>query len=224
MTSHEFATSPTLREQIADLVYEQDTRIHADTRARLREELHNLQGRDLAASALKPGNRAPDFTLPTLDGSPLSLSATLQHGPVVLSFYRGGWCPYCGLQLRAYQAFLPQIRELGATLLAVSPQLSDHARRMAERANLSFPLLEDRGNAVARQYGLVFQIEPIMHEVYHAVGADLPAYNGDDAWELPIPGTYIIDQQRCVRYAFVNTDYTERLEPVEIILHLRRLN
>jgi peroxiredoxin len=63
-----------------------------------------------------------------------------------------------------------------------------------------------------------------MHEVYHAVGADLPAYNGDDAWELPIPGTYIIDQQRCVRYAFVNTDYTERLEPVEIILHLRRLN
>jgi peroxiredoxin len=138
---------------------------------------------------------------------------------VLLTFYRGDWCPYCTLQLRAYQAILPQIRELGAGLVAISPQTPDNSLSTAEKKGLTFPVLSDAGNEVARQYGLVFSLS----ETLRTVSADLTSYNGDDSWELPMPGTFVIAPDGTVRLAFVDADWTRRLEPAAILDTLRRL-
>ena len=138
---------------------------------------------------------------------------------MVLTFYRGDWCPYCNLQLRAYQAILPLIQELGASLVAVSPQTPDNSLSTAEKKGLTFPVLSDAGNKVARQYGLVFSLS----ETLRTVSANLPSFNGDDSWELPIPGTFVIAHDRTVRLAFVDADWTKRLEPAAILDTLRRL-
>jgi peroxiredoxin len=162
---------------------------------------------------------APDFTLSNVDGQPVTLSALLLHGPVVLTFYRGEWCPYCNLQLRAYQAILPQIQELGASLVAISPQTPDNSLTTADKKGLTFPVLSDLGNAVARRYGLVFSVS----ETLRTAGAPLPSYNGDESWELPMPGTFVIAQDGIVRLAFVSADWTKRLEPAAILDGVRAL-
>jgi peroxiredoxin len=128
---------------------------------------------------------------------------------VVLTFCRGEWCQYCNLQLRAYQAILPQIRELGGSLVAVSSQTPDKSFTTAEQKGLTFPVLSDTGNEVARRYGLVYALSQMLR----AVSPDLPAYNGDDSWELPIPGTFVIAPDGAVCLAFVEADWTKRLEP-----------
>ncbi|MHB8630078.1 MAG: peroxiredoxin-like family protein [Aggregatilineales bacterium] len=141
------------------------------------------------------------------------LAEQLQKGPVVLAFYRGAWCPYCNLQLRAYQAILPEITNLGATLVAVSPQAPDYSIDMVTKANLTFPVLSDAGNLVAREYRLVFTLP----EALRPYTANLPQYNHDDSWELPLPGTFVIGPDGVIRLAFTHADYTKRLEPTDIL-------
>ena len=138
---------------------------------------------------------------------------------MVLTFYRGEWCPYCNLQLRAYQAILPQVQELGASLVAVLPQIPDHSLSTAEKKDLRFPVLSDSGNVVARRYGLVFAVSERLRQA----GAHLPTYNGDASWELPMPGTFVIAPDGVVRLAFVDADWTKRLEPMEILETLHQL-
>jgi peroxiredoxin len=112
-----------------------------------------------AEQALTEGAPAPDFTLPDAFGNPVTLSRLLQHGPVVITFYRGAWYPYCRLALRAYQQALPQIQESGASLVAISPQTPEHNRAMVEKEELTFAVLSDVGNTVARRFGLVYTID-----------------------------------------------------------------
>jgi peroxiredoxin len=171
-------------------------------------------------NALGVGATAPDFSLPDAHGAQVQLRGLLARGPVVLAFYRGAWCPYCNLQLRTYQKALPQIAARGATLVAVSPQLPDGSLTMAEKNELTFPVLSDVGNVVARQYGLVFAIDDETREKYLAMQIDLERSNGDNRWELPMPGTFVIDQSGVIRLAFVTPDYTQRLEPAEIVAAL----
>jgi peroxiredoxin len=126
--------------------------------------------------------------------------------------------------LQAYQAILPEIRALGASLVAVSPQTPDHALTLAEKHDLGFELLSDAGNQVARQYGLVFSLPGPLRQLYiEKFGMDLQDYNGDDAYELPLPGTFIIGPEAVIRFAFVDCDYTVRMEPEAIVTQLRRL-
>ena len=125
--------------------------------------------------------------------------------------------------MQAYQARLPEIEALGASLAAISPQTPDHALTLAEKHKLGFVLLSDVGNKVARQYGLVFSLpEPLRH-LYKKFGVDLQDYNADQAYELPLPGTFIVAAGGTIRFAFVDCDYTVRLEPDEIVKQLRQL-
>ena len=174
--------------------------------------------------ALKEGEQAPDFTLPDAFGQPVTLAHLLQHGPVVITFYRGAWCPYCNLELHAYQRALPQIQALGATLVAISPQTPDHSLSTVEQRELSFMVLSDVGNVVARRFGLAFTIDAAVRAAHQQVGANLPAFNGDESWELPIAGTYIVDQAGTVRLAFVDPDFMHRLDPSVIIARLKELS
>lgn len=182
-------------------------------------EIEALVRSGIDASGLKVGAPAPDFTLPNVDGNAVTLSVLLRRGPVVVTFYRGDWCPYCNLALRAYQQILPQIQELGATLVAISPQTPDNSLSTAEKKGLTFPVLSDAGNGVARRYGLVFAVS----ETLRTSGARLPSYNGDDSWELPMPGTFVIAPDGTVRLAFVDADWTKRLEPAAILDTLRQI-
>ena len=183
-----------------------------------------LRSSGIASRALSTGGELPDVTLPNANSEPRTLSTLLQRGPLVVAFYRGGWCPYCNLELRALQRELPAIRAAGGTLLAITPELPDKSLTTTEKNELQFEVLTDRGNQYARKLGLVFQLPPDLQGIYRAFDLNLPAYNGDDAWELPLPATYVVDQQGIVRYSFVDADYTVRAEPADLVAALNTLN
>jgi len=182
-----------------------------------------LAASGLAQRAVKAGDVAPEFALPNVHGEQIRLSELLADGPVVLTFYRGGWCPYCNLQLRAYQRVLPEIRALGAALVAISPELPDQALSTAEKNALEFEVLSDVEGDAGRAYRLVFAFSEELRQTYLAAGNDLSARNADGQWRLPIPATYVIDRDCRVRLAFVDPEYRHRLEPAQILATLRTL-
>lgn len=175
------------------------------------------------APTLKVGDLAPDFTLPNATGQQISLTEALRQGPVVLNFYRGGWCPYCNLELRAYQQVLPQIKSLGASLLAISPQAPDASLSTAEKNELEFEGLSDRGSSVAESYGLAFTLPDELQQLYSELNHVLPNVNGTPDWQLPIPATFVIGQDRRIALAYADADYRNRLEPAEAIATLEKL-
>ena len=177
----------------------------------------------IAEKSLKLGQKAPDFDLPNPKGQSVGLKGLLEKGPVVLNFYRGGWCPYCNLELKAYKDKLPEIEGLGASLVAISPQTPDNSLSTAEKQGLEFEVLSDEGNKTADEFGLVFTLADELHDLYKSFGLDIPKFNGDDSWELPLPGTYVVDKDGTVKYAFANADYTKRAEPDDVISVLKEL-
>jgi len=176
----------------------------------------------IAEKSLKVGDKAPDFSLSDATGNTVSLKEILSNGPAVLNFYRGAWCPYCNLELKAFQAILPQIEELGAKLVAISPNLPDKSLTSIEKHGLKFDVLSDLGNKVARDFGLVFVLDDEIQQTYQAFGLDIPGHNGDESWELPIPATYVIETDGTVLHSFVNADYTKRMEPSEVVDVLKK--
>ncbi len=166
---------------------------------------------------LQVGDLAPDFTLSNAIDTSIRLSDRLSQAPVILTFYRGGWCPYCNLALRTYQQVLPQIQAAGASLIAVSPQTPDASFSTAEKNNLSFDVLSDVGSTVADAYGIAFELPDELKELYTELGHALPDHNGTNDWKLPIPATFVIDQQRRILLAHVDVDYRNRLEPTQAI-------
>ena len=216
-------TNTPLQQQIDEFIAEGASWLPAGLLWDLLSPIGQLITSGAALQALKEGEQAPDFTLPNPGGSAVRLSHLLEQGPVVMTFYRGAWCPYCHLALRAYQQAFPLMQARGASLVAISPQTPDHSRVLAEKLELSFALLSDRGNQVARQFGLVFTIDEAVRRAYKQVGADLPKFNGTDAWDLSMAGTFLVDQSRTVRLAFVNPDFTRRLDPSVIIARLKEL-
>jgi peroxiredoxin len=169
------------------------------------------------------GAPAPDFALPDAKGGTTQLAKLLERGPVVLAFYRGGWCPFCDLQLRAYQASLGAIEAHGATLVAISPQTPDYALSDKEKKALTFPVLSDVGNRVAREYGLVVKFSAGLQKVQAAFDAPLPRFNGDESWEAPTPAVFVVDRGGVIRFASANADYTKRVEPAAILRCLEAL-
>ena len=192
--------------------------------AKMDKATDDLAASGMVDSSLKEGELAPDFTLPNVKGEQVSLQNVLKDGPVVLSFYRGGWCPYCNLELRYLQQFLPQFQAAGATLIAVSPQTPDASLSTAEKEGLEFEVLSDVGNKVARSYGLVFKLPESLHAMYgNPEGINLAKDNGDKSFELPVPATYLLDTQGKVRYAFAHPDYTKRADPEAVLAALKEL-
>ncbi|MCL4170755.1 UNVERIFIED_CONTAM: hypothetical protein GTU68_012313 [Idotea baltica] len=171
-----------------------------------------------AVKGLKVGDTAPDFTLPNAVGKDVSLSATLKNGLVVLKFYRGEWCPICNLDLREIQKRLPELKALGATLFAISPQSPDGALTAKQKNELSYEVLSDSHQEVIKAYNL--QFDP--GEDYHQ-RRDLTKENGDGSKTLPIPATFIIDSNQKVVAAHVEANYTERMSALEVIEALKSI-
>ncbi len=173
--------------------------------------------------ALKVGDVAPAFTLPDPDGHPVSLTALLANGPLVLTFYRGVWCPYCNFELTALEAARSEIEARGASLVAISQQLAPNSRKSQRQNGLGFPILGDHGGAVAAQFGLRWTLPEYLRVAHRALGADLPQFNGEDSWTLPMNARYVIAQDGTIAYAEVNADYTRRPEPSSVFPVLERL-
>jgi peroxiredoxin len=175
-------------------------------------------------NALKVGEKAPNFTLPNPEGKLLSLDTLLEKGPIVITFYRGDWCPYCNLQLRALQARLPEIDALGATLVAISPQVPDGSLTKSEISEMDFIVLSDQDAKVATQYGVAWEVPEFLSE-HMRVGRklDLETINNGNGSILPIPATFILGQDGIVKWNYVNVDYRTRSEPEEIIEALKKL-
>jgi len=186
-------------------------------------KIEELRASFAMGAAIGIGDQAPDFVLPDAHGKMLSLSDLLQSGPAVVTFYRGGWCPYCNLQLRAYEATLPEMAALGARLVAISPQRPDGSLSTAETNELTFDVLSDVGNTAARLFGLVYALPEELRAALRSNNKALPDINGDESWELPVPATYVIGRDHRVTLAAIDVDYRNRLEPEAILAALKSL-
>jgi len=201
-----------------------------------------LQRSGMAERALLAGSEVPEFELSDGTGKLVYSADLLERGPLVVCFIRGRWCPFCVGQMEAMNAAHPEIEKLGASLVAISPQTVHQSFLMADQHQLRFPVLSDQENRVARKFRLVYRVPADQQEIYRRAFVNLPSINGDSSWELPVPATYVIgsghasegpvrvgsgqvraSQHHPVRYAWVNPDYTDRPEPVEVIDSLRRL-
>lgn len=176
------------------------------------------------APGLAVGDHAPNFTLSDALGQSVTLADLLVQGPVVIVFYRGEWCPYCNIQLRGLQAALPRFRRLGASLVAISPQAADHSLSLTEKHELSFPVLSDLDQEVIRAYKVQFTLAGDLEDLQVNVFRNDPAdQNADQTRSLPVPATFVIDENSIVRAAFVSADWRVRAEPADIEAALRSL-
>ena len=175
-----------------------------------------LAASDLVDRALGAGALAPDFTLPDANGAAVTLSQALRDGPVIVSFYRGGWCPYCNLELRAYQARAVQLSAAGIRLLAISPQQPDATADTVRENGLAFDVLSDVGSNVAKAFGVAFDLADELRPLYTRLGHALPERN-NGGWTLPVPATFVIAPAGEIVLAFIDTDYRRRLDPDDAI-------
>jgi len=197
--------------------------IPKETLDTLMSELQGLIDAGIAEKAVQKNNDFPAFALPNANNETRSLEAYLAEGPLVVSFYRGAWCPYCNLEINALQQKLPDIIAAGAQLVAISPQRPDKSLDQIASSQLTFEVLSDLENKLAKQCGLVFTLPKSLRPIYEAWQIDIPGHNGDESFELPIPATYIVAADGKIHYAHVNMDYTQRLEPDIIIEQLKSL-
>jgi len=174
--------------------------------------------------ALKAGDVAPEFTLPDADGKPVSSRALLAKGPLVVTFYRGVWCPYCNFDLTALEEARAEIEARGASLVAISQQTAANSRKSQRQNGLGFPILSDKGGEVGARFGVRWTAPEYLREVQRALGADLAQFDGEESWTLPMPARYVIGQDGVIAYAEVNADYTRRPEPSAIFPVLDRLS
>jgi len=170
------------------------------------------------AKGLSAGDRAPDFNLLNAFGKKVSLSEELKSGIVIIKFYRGEWCPICNLDLREMQQHLPQMKSLGASLLAISPQKPDDALTATQKNELEFEVLSDANQEVIKAYSL--QFDP--GEDYHK-RRDLTLLNSEGLRTLPIPATFIVNTQQIIEAGHVEPNYTKRMTPLEIIKVLEEM-
>ena len=205
-----------LTDQLAERKNNSAKVIPANKHAIMQKSTTTLKLQNLSKNALTTGQNFPPFTLKNVENKSVS-SADFNSDFLVISFYRGGWCPYCNMELKALQDILPELTKHHAELIAITPETPDNSLTTSEKNELTFSVLSDIDNAYAKSLGLVFQLPKGLQEVYKGFGIDVEKHNGNDDSELPMPATYIVNKEREVIYSFVPEDYTERLEPETIL-------
>lgn len=177
-----------------------------------------LKDKNISKNALKIGDIAKEFNLPNAVGKEVSLyKAIEQNDYVIITFYRGQWCPYCNMELHALQGINEELAKLNTTIIAISPETPDLSLSMQEKHNLEFEVLSDAHNKIAKEYGLVFSLNEELKPIYKKFDIDIEAANRDNSYELPMPATYILNKNKEIIFAFVDEDYTKRCEPQDIL-------
>ncbi|MEM5510782.1 peroxiredoxin-like family protein [Pseudoalteromonas sp. AS71] len=213
-----------LKAQIDAYNVQKDAKLPADVLALMNTTNEELIAQHIKDNALQIGQKVENFSLANHNGENIELADLLKKGPVIISFYRGGWCPYCNLELKALNDYLPQFKTQSAQLVAISPQLPDETLSTAQKNDLEFDVLSDISNKVADQFGLLFTLDERIQALYTQFGIDFEHYYGDKSFKLPLPATYVINQEGVITYAFLNEDYTLRAEPTDIMAALESEN
>lgn len=210
-----------LKEQLAEYRAGWFKRVPAERQAVMERHIEELR-KGLAKTALKAGDRAPRIALINAKGALLDIESLLSRGPAIVTFYRGGWCPYCNLELRAFQEIMPEIKAAGASLVAISPEKPDDTLSTAEKNALDFEVLSDTGQKVGRAFGLVYTFSDELKGAYREFGLNIPDKNDADEWALPISATYVIDRDGTIIYAYTDADYRDRADPQDVLAVLIR--
>lgn len=182
-----------------------------------------IREQDFASRALNVGDTAPDFLLPDADGRLVSSEQLRREGPLVISFFRGGWCPYCTAELCTLQAAKQEFEDLKANLVVLSPDTRHFPREMKRSFGLDLQVLADVDHAVAMSYGVLFSVPEETRAYYTSLGINLGERHGSSMWMLPLPATYVVDRSGQIQNAFIAPDFTIRQEPIEILAAVRRL-
>ncbi len=215
---------PTLEQKIKEYDAIKRTKVPSEVLAVMEGATEALQTSGLEQGAFTTGDQLPDFALPDQHGTVRKLSYYLDQGPVILNVYRGGWCPYCNLEMQALNTILPEFVRRGVNLIGLTPETPATAQDTLTANELEITVLSDEGNRVSAELGLVFVLPEELRPIYEGFGIDIPASNGDDSFTLPVPATYILNKDRVVLYHFVNVDYTKRVEPTALLAELDRLS
>ena len=190
------------------------------------ETMHRATAELIASGAAdrasRVGDKAPPFSLKDADGNIVSSAELLRKGPLIVSFYRGVWCPYCNMELQALEAAKPEFARRGASLVVISPQTAPNGRKSVRQNGLTFPILSDTKGEVGAAFGLRFRLPDYLIELYKGLKNDLPAFNDDPSWTLPMPSRYVIGQDATILYADVSPDYTRRPELEDLIPALEK--
>ena len=211
----------TIAERVGEMQRESAGSLPDSVSSAFTAEQEDLVAAGVPAGTAAVGTTLPDAELEDVDGSERRLDDALGAGLSVLVFYRGAWCPYCNLTLRAYEADLrPELDRRGVDLIAVSPQLPDGSLSMQEKNELSFAVLSDPGNVLARAAGIVTRPTESSREAQRSLGLELTEVNADGTAELPMPTVMVLDADRTIRWIDVHPDYTTRSEPTEILAAL----
>jgi peroxiredoxin len=213
----------TLSDQLALFRAGWRTRVPEQIQTLMEGHIAHLGASGVADRARKVGDRAPDVRLADQHGEAFDVADLLAKGPVVITFYRGGWCPFCNLELKAYQALLPRIAAAGASLVAISPEKPDHTAGTASMNALTFPVLSDIGQEVGKAFGVVYAFTDEVRGAYDGFGLDIPARNGaPDDWSLPLSATYVVGPDGVILFADTRVDYRERTDPLNVLQVLER--
>jgi len=192
-----------------------------DVAAQVIQENKKLFSTLLETKALKAGDPAPDVFFRNKDLTTVYLKDLLKEHHIILSFFRGTWCPYCNLELTELNKINDQIEQKGARLIAVSPELYKFSEPSVK--DKKFSVLTDLANKAADEFGLVFDLPPRYREIYKSLNIELNVLNADNNWTLPMPATFIISKDGMIKTTYINADYTKRMEPADIIENLSLL-
>lgn len=206
-----------LSDQLGTVRLRQKKKMPKAQMATIEKSTADLQKQGVGSAAPKKGDTVPDFTLPKTGGGNVQLSELLKKGPVVITFYRGSWCPYCMVQLSDYQKHLKEIEKAGAQLVAITPEELPRSEKLAKDRGFAFSIAWDKSNAYAKQLNIVYALPTEVKQLHEDLGIDLKASQGNDQWQLPVPATFVVDKDRKVIFAYVDVDYTKRAETRDLI-------
>ena len=183
----------------------------------MKNAIDELKASKVTSKALKTGDNFPNFKLPNVEGKEIDSKVLLQEGSLIISFYRGGWCPYCNIELKALQKILPEFKSRKAQLIAISPEIPNNSLTTREKNNLDFEVLTDKNNNFSRTINLVYQLPEELVSLYKKFGINLEESQNNKNNELPISATYVINKNGIIIYHFIEEDYKLRADPKAII-------
>ena len=212
-----------LKEQLAEYRAGWYKRVPSERQAIMQRHIDQLRRSAIAHTMLKVGDRAPTVALKNARGETIDVTMLRKKGPVIVTFYRGGWCPYCNLELKSYQEILPEIAAAALRWSRLVPRSLTTRFRLRKKNALAFEVLSDVGQKVGRAFGLVYEFTEELKSAYNGFNLDIPARNGTPGeWALPVSATYVIDRSGSIVYAYTDVDYRDRANPRDVLNVLTR--
>ncbi len=206
-----------LKDQLSRVSQYIRAQIGVDILAAMDKATADFKAQGLAGKGAKVGDAFPSTRLFNAHGNEVVLEELLQQGPLAVTFYRGGWCPCCSLELKAYQAVLSEIKASGGQLVAITPEPSANTLATSQQNELSFDILTDKGNELAKQLGILVFLPEALQKLYGGAHVDWKIYSVNSRIALPIPATFVVGQDGIIIYRFVDEDYTKRAEPKDVL-------